>query len=194
MPADTSCKPTILLADDNADMRQYVTRLLRDQYTVTAVSDGAQALQAVLKEPPDLVLSDVMMPELNGFDLVRALREDPRTATIPVILLSARAGEESKVEGLSGGADDYLIKPFTSRELLARIGAHLSMRTRREAAEGALKESQATLQSFYDSSPLLMGVAEIAGAQIAQLYRNAAAAKFFDSVADPASNQPWLTN
>ena len=191
-PAETTGKPKILLADDNADMRQYVARLLQDQYSVIAVSDGAQALQAVLKDPPDLILSDVMMPEMNGFDLVKALRENPRTATIPVILLSARAGEESKVEGLSGGADDYLIKPFTARELLARIGAHLSMRNRRETAEAALKESQATLQSFYDSSPLLMGVAEIAGTQIAQLYRNTAAAKFFDTAAAPANHQPWL--
>ncbi len=191
---ETTGKPKILLADDNADMRQYVTRLLSDQYAVIAVSDGEQALQSVLNNPPDLILSDVMMPRMNGFDLVKALRENPRTATIPVILLSARAGEESKAEGFAGGADDYLIKPFTSRELLARIGAHLSMRTRREAAEAALKESQATLQSFYDSSTLLMGVAEIAGAQIAPLYRNAAAAKFFDAVADSANNQPWLKN
>ena len=101
-----------------------------------AVPDGEAALAAARARPPDLVLADVMMPRLDGFGLLSALRADPRTATIPVILLSARAGEESRVEGLEAGADDYLVKPFSARELLARVGAHLEMaRVRREAGE-----------------------------------------------------------
>ena len=126
----------IVLADDNADMREYVRRLLSQQYRVHAVSNGEEALAAVRDLNPDLILTDVMMPGLDGFGVLRLIRQDPSTAGKPVILLSARAGEESRVEGLEQGADDYLVKPFTARELLARVGAHLAMaRLRREAAE-----------------------------------------------------------
>lgn len=127
-------RPCVLLADDNADMRSYVGRLLGEDYDVYAVADGEAALKAALEAPPDLVLSDVMMPRLDGFALLQALRQDPKTATVPVILLSARAGEESRVEGLEAGADDYLIKPFSARELKARVKTHLELvRMRREA-------------------------------------------------------------
>jgi CheY-like chemotaxis protein len=111
----------IVLADDNADMRQYVTRLLQPRWDVEAVADGRAALASLHARPADLVLSDVMMPGLDGFELLRALRDDPATRDIPVILLSARAGEESRVEGLRAGADDYVIKPFSARELVARV-------------------------------------------------------------------------
>jgi len=136
----------VLLADDNADMREYVARLLGQQYRVTAVANGAEALQSAIADPPDLILSDVMMPGLDGFELLKELRARKETSTVPVVLLSARAGEESRVEGLDSGADDYLIKPFTARELLARVGAHLAMHRRRAESEQALKESRATLQ------------------------------------------------
>jgi signal transduction histidine kinase len=114
-------RPRIPWADDNADMRDYVRRLLDDRYDVIAVPDGLAALAAAKEQPPDLVLTDVMMPGLDGFGLLRELRADTRTRTVPVILLSARAGEESAVEGLDAGADDYLAKPFSARELLARV-------------------------------------------------------------------------
>lgn len=100
----------ILLADDNADMRNYLRRLLSGSYEVDLVGDGQTALAAALKNPPDLVLTDIMMPAMDGFGLLHALRSDPRTSTIPIILLTARAGEESQVEGLQAGANDYLIK------------------------------------------------------------------------------------
>ncbi|MCW5799846.1 MAG: response regulator, partial [Nitrospira sp.] len=116
-----------LLADDNADMRDYVMRLLSGQYHVEAVPDGASALRSALTHPPDLVLADIMMPGMDGLDLLRALRAEPTTRNIPIILLSARAGEESKVQGLETGADDYLVKPFASRELLARVKTHLEL-------------------------------------------------------------------
>lgn len=168
----------VLLADDNPDMRGYTGRLLRERYEVIAVSNGAEALRSALATPPDLILSDIMMPELDGFGLLKELRAHPETRTIPVVLVSARAGEESRVEGLSSGADDYLIKPFTARELLARVAAHLSMNRRRREAEQALKESQATLQSFYESSPFLMGVVDLRETELIPVYGNRATAAF----------------
>ncbi|WP_437834839.1 ATP-binding response regulator [Sorangium sp. So ce1153] len=138
-PADAAIEAVpaarILLADDNADMREYVGRVLRERWTVEAVADGAAALDSARASPPDLVLTDVMMPNLDGFGLLRALRGDERTRSVPVIMLSARAGEESRVEGLEAGADDYLAKPFSARELVARVATHLQIARLRAAAE-----------------------------------------------------------
>jgi len=130
--------PRILLADDNADMRQYVQRLLTSGYEVEPVGDGEAALTAAWKNPPDLVLTGVMMPHLDGFELLQALRSDPRTRSIPVIMLSARAGEETQVEGLEAGADDYLIKPFSARELLARVRNLVMVKRTRDALQQEL--------------------------------------------------------
>lgn len=129
-------RPRILLADDNSDMREYVRKLLASSCDVQAIADGEAALQALREYPPDLILSDVMMPKLDGFGLLKEVRSDERTAGVPVILISARAGEESRVEGLSAGADDYLTKPFSARELLARVKSQLAMaKVRRQAAQ-----------------------------------------------------------
>jgi signal transduction histidine kinase len=151
LPADLGAgdsRPLVLVADDNADMRQYIARLLAERYRVEAVADGEAALAAARRRPPDLVLTDVMMPRLDGFGVLHGLREDPRTREVPVIMLSARAGEESRVEGMEAGADDYLIKPFSARELLARVGAHLQMaRMRREASE-ALRDADRRKDEF----------------------------------------------
>jgi DNA-binding response OmpR family regulator len=136
--AADAARPRIVLADDNADMRSYVARILQTAgYDVLAVPNGEQALQACGVEPmPDLVLTDVMMPGLDGFGLLRALRANPAMQGLLVILLSARAGEEARVEGLVAGADDYLVKPFSARELLARVdGAIRLARQRCQAAE-----------------------------------------------------------
>ncbi|MDK2745005.1 MAG: response regulator [Nitrospira sp. BO4] len=150
----------VLLADDNTDMREYVSRLLKERYEVIAVADGQAALEAVRRNPPDLILSDVMMPRLDGFGLLRALRADPVTKAIPIILLSARAGEESRVEGLEHGADDYLIKPFSARELLARVQVHLDMvRIRQEAAE-TLRHSERRFRELLDGSPFGMYIVD----------------------------------
>jgi len=124
----------VLVADDNADMRGYITRLLRAHWDVASVGDGEAALAAARRDPPDLVLTDVMMPRLDGFGLLAALRRDPVTRSIPVVMLSARAGEESRIEGLQAGADDYLVKPFSARELIARVETHLELRRVRDAA------------------------------------------------------------
>ena len=130
----------ILVADDNADMRDYLLRLLKPHWEIEVVSDGDAALTSALACPPDLVLSDVMMPRMDGVALLRALRADARTESIPVVLLSARAGEEAVLEGLETGADDYLVKPFSARELVTRVRTHLGMATVRRGAADAAKE------------------------------------------------------
>ncbi len=133
---DGGKRPLIVLADDNSDLRSYVSRLLSQQYRVHAVATGEEALAATREMHPRLVLSDIMMPGMDGFAVLQAIRRDPQTRAIPVILLSARAGEEARVEGLHAGADDYLVKPFTARELMARVEAHIRMaQVRRQVDE-----------------------------------------------------------
>ncbi len=144
-------------------MREYVRRLLAANYEVEAVADGEAALQAAREQPPDLVLSDVMMPKLDGFGLLKALREDELLATIPVILLSARAGEEARVEGMEAGADDYLIKPFSARELLARVRAHLEMTRLRRETEMALRHSDKLFRELADNAPLIIWMTDDQG-------------------------------
>jgi signal transduction histidine kinase len=139
-------RPRVIVADDNADMRQYLSRLLSEQYETETVADGQAALQAAHKNPPDLIISDVMMPILDGFELLKVLRSEEETRTIPVVLLSARAGEESRVEGIEAGADDYLIKPFSARELLARVSGRLEIARLQRDRETQLRESQAELE------------------------------------------------
>jgi CheY-like chemotaxis protein len=140
----TSAKPRIVWADDNADLRDYVAQMLAADYVVEAVADGEAALAAVRRALPNLVLSDVMMPKLDGFALVQALRADIKTRNIPIILLSARSGQESAIMGLDAGADDYLSKPFTARELLARVKTHVELaRSRQKWVEDAYAASRA---------------------------------------------------
>jgi signal transduction histidine kinase len=127
-PAEQTARARILLADDNADMREYVSRLLRERWQIETVGDGLAALAAARRERFDLVVTDVMMPGLDGFGLLRELKKDPATRSIPVIMLSARAGEESRIDGLEAGADDYVTKPFSARELIARITTQLEVR------------------------------------------------------------------
>ncbi|HXT31129.1 MAG TPA: ATP-binding protein, partial [Vicinamibacterales bacterium] len=112
----------VLVADDNADMREYLSQLLR-QWDVTTATTGLAALDQARANPPHLIVTDVMMPELDGFGLLRELRSDPRTEAVPVLMLSARAGEEARISGLDAGADDYITKPFSARELIARVGS-----------------------------------------------------------------------
>jgi CheY-like chemotaxis protein len=145
----------ILWADDNADMRAYVRRLLSGRFNVVVVPDGDSALDAARVRRPDLVLADVMMPRLDGFGLLREIRSDPQLSEIPVILLSARAGEEARIEGLQAGADDYLTKPFSSRELLALIQSQIKLSRLRKEATEALRQAERNarlLASIVESS------------------------------------------
>ena len=143
LTAADDARPEVLVVDDNADLRLYLTRLLEDDYVVRTAVDGADALARISERPPDLVLTDVMMPRVDGFELLAALRADPRTRRLPVIVLSARAGEEAMVEGLDAGADDYLVKPFSGPELLARVNANLEVTRLRDAlASGELERAR----------------------------------------------------
>lgn len=148
-------KARILLADDNADMREYVQRLLIQQgYEVTAVADGEAALLAARARPPNLVLSDVMLPNLDGIELVKALRGDRDLKVIPVVLLSARAGEEARVQGLKHGADDYLIKPFSHRDLLARLESHLELAQVRQTAADSERRERERIEFLTDAAQI----------------------------------------
>jgi PAS domain S-box-containing protein len=147
-------RPRILLADDNADMRAYVSRLLSDEYEVVAVSDGEAALAECASASPDLVLTDVMMPRLDGFGLLARLRADARTRTVPVLLLSARAGEDARIDGLAAGADDYLTKPFSARELLARVAAQVALARVRRASEQAIARQTERFEALLEHAPL----------------------------------------
>ncbi|KAJ3163018.1 hypothetical protein HDU88_006512 [Geranomyces variabilis] len=145
----------ILLADDNADMRDYVSRLLLQcGYRVTVVSDGAEALASALATTPDLILSDITMPNLDGVELLQAVRKNSKLKSTPLILLSARAGEEAKVQGLELGADDYLVKPFSRKELLARVHTHLELGLLRRNLEQALIARESEFKLLCQMAPV----------------------------------------
>jgi signal transduction histidine kinase len=160
-PAPSSAAPLgrLLVADDNADMRDYLRRLLQPQWQVEVCGNGVEALAAVARAMPDMIVSDVMMPELDGFGLLAALRADAATRELPFILLSARAGEEARLEGLQAGADDYLVKPFSGRELVARVDV-LRLRQGVRAAEQAAARR---MQAIFSQAPV--AVAILRGAQ-----------------------------
>src|SRR5690606_37576307 len=122
------------------DMRGYISRLLTTQgYTVEATADGAAALAAARRQPPSLVLTDVMMPHLDGFGLLHALREDPILREVPVVRRPAGAGEQAHASGVAACAGDYLIEPFSSREVLARVASSLANARMRRETERALR-------------------------------------------------------
>jgi PAS domain S-box-containing protein len=147
---DTS-KPVVLFADDNADMREYVMSLLCCRYHVIPVMTGRQALEEASRRRPDLVLTDVMMPDMDGFALLDALRRDPTTSTVPLIMLSARAGEEASIDALEAGVDDYLTKPFSARELMARVDTQLKMAGLREQISQAKQFAWESLEHIPDA-------------------------------------------
>ena len=144
----------VLIADDNADMRDYVERMLSAHYDVESVGTGMDALRVIRQRRPDLLLSDVMMPVRDGFALLREIRSDPELKSLPVILLSARAGEEAKIEGLEAGADDYLIKPFSAQELLARVNTNITLARLRHEISSELEAQKVRLQAVLDTVPV----------------------------------------
>jgi PAS domain S-box-containing protein len=132
----------VLVVDDNADMRHYLTRLLEPAFEIEAATNGAEALRRIRASRPDLVLADAMMPVMDGYTLVDRIRATPEIASVPVIMVSARAGTESEVEGREAGADDYVTKPFSGRELVSRVRSVLKIAEVRAASEAAIRESE----------------------------------------------------
>jgi PAS domain S-box-containing protein len=146
---------TVLLVDDNADMREYVRALLSSRFHVRTAADGLDALREIERAPPDLVLTDVMMPGLDGFGLLKALRKDAATRDLPVIFLSARAGEEARIEGIDAGVDDYLVKPFSARELHARVANTLATARARRDYVRATRAGEARRSFLFDFADAL---------------------------------------
>ena len=160
-PADA---PRILLADDNADLREYVGSILSGRYEIVAVTNGREGIEAARSGTFDLIVSDVMMPEMDGFEFLQAVRADERIATTPFIMLSARAGEESALEGLRSGADDYVVKPFSSEELLARVYAQINAAQIRERATQDLRTSESRFRTLASSLPYIVVETDAKGA------------------------------
>jgi PAS domain S-box-containing protein len=162
-----AARPVVLLADDNADMRQYIERLLMPQFRVVAVADGEQALAALERERPDLLLSDIMMPHLDGIGLLSRIRRDARWRELPVVLLSARAGEEAKIAGLDAEADDYVVKPFAARELIARVANQIAISRLRREAHATVAASEERFRTALSASragfTVLQAVRDAAG-------------------------------
>jgi signal transduction histidine kinase len=145
---EVDAEPLVLVVDDNAELREYMSSLLRPHYRVVTAQDGMEALDLILAHAPDIVVSDVMMPRMTGIELVQALRANATATQVPIILLSARAGEESTIEGLDAGSDDYLTKPFTASELLARVRAHLKLGRARRKWTAELELANRELDAF----------------------------------------------
>jgi signal transduction histidine kinase len=122
----TERKPRIVVTDDNSDMRDYIHRLLSTRFEVICVPDAPTALQAIREKPADLLITDFMMPGMDGFELLKILKSNPDTARIPVIILSARADEQARLACIEAGVHDYLVKPFNANELLARVCSIIS--------------------------------------------------------------------
>ncbi|SDF75288.1 MULTISPECIES: ATP-binding protein [unclassified Duganella] len=156
-------RPRILIADDNNDMRAYLKSLLDPHADVTMSADGEAAFERLQHEPCDLLLSDVMMPRLDGFGLIARIRADETLRHLPVILLSARAGEEAKIEGLQAGADDYLVKPFSTNELLARVLRQVTLAGEREQQRQDALLREAYFHALIDASPVMLWTTDASG-------------------------------
>ena len=152
---DNSGLPTVLVVDDNEDMRRYIRTLLTDKYYVTEAVDGENGLQVAHETIPDIIVSDVMMPVMDGLEFCRRIKADTMTSHIPVILLTARSTEEQQLEGLGSGADDYMTKPFSAQLLLARIDNLLKSRLKlRHLFDGKVKSEPEVKEAEEKLSPL----------------------------------------
>ncbi len=164
--ADSFCddlrRDCVLIADDNADMREHVRSLLDGQYRTLTASNGLEALDMIHKYRPSLVLSDIMMPELDGIELLKAVKNDPAVGQTPIILITARAGEESRIEGIEIGADDYIVKPFSSRELIVRVQAQIRM----ASARNKIEASERQFRTLTETLPQLIWMTDENGKQL----------------------------
>jgi DNA-binding response OmpR family regulator len=177
---------TILIVDDNAELRHFLALRLASRYRVLEAGNGREGVETAISELPDLVISDVMMPEMNGIELARTLSENPDTATIPLILLTAKSTKRDTVEGLQAGADDYLTKPFDTSELIARVAGLIASRklvrvsalaefqadtSKPEENKFISRLDQAILEHLNDSSLSVNRLAELLSMDRTSLYR-----------------------
>ena len=190
--SENTNRPTVLVIDDNTDIRQYERTLLQDEYIVLEAADGKEGLAVALKEVPDLVICDVMMPVMDGLEFTKQLKTNTATSHIPVIMLTAKNLEEHRAEGYEHGADSYITKPFHSKVLLARIENLLRQRqllkhlyqgtkeTEKEISESLLedrdkqflKQLQAIIQkNLSDSEFGVEDMGQQIGLSRVQLYR-----------------------
>jgi len=153
-----SVKPRVLLVEDEKAIREHIVEALAADFEITAAADGKQALLAVLRGRPEVIVTDIVMPGLDGVELVRLLRETPSTSTIPILLTSGKAAEDLRIEGFEVGADSYLAKPYSERELKVRIRAMLDGARRRdeEATQRALERTTAERAALLESITLSM--------------------------------------
>lgn len=173
----------VLIAEDNVEMRAFLSRIVRRRYRVIEAQDGMQALEVARTERPDLVLSDVMMPRMNGHELCRHIKADPRLRNIPVLLITARHGPDAAVEGLNAGADDWVAKPFAPRELLARIDTQLRVRHLTIGLIRAEKQSSLGIMSSGIAHEVLNPVnAVVNSAPLVRRYLQAAAPTTVDGI------------
>jgi PAS domain S-box-containing protein len=153
-------KPRILLVEDEATLREHLARTLSNEYIVDTAGNGTEALRSVLNTTPDLVVTDIVMPHLDGIELVRALRSTRRTRTVPVLLISGRAPDEQRIEGFDEGADGYLAKPYTERELRSRIRSMLQGARLRDQAARAEARAQAEQRALVERAALLESITD----------------------------------
>jgi PAS domain S-box-containing protein len=184
-------RPRILVADDNADMRQYIRSVLEPEYEVELATDGEDALRRIADHRPGMVLADWMMPRLDGPQLVGKIRAEPSLRTLPVVLLSARAGEDAAIEGLSAGADDYLVKPFAAGDLRARISAHLATARLREQATLDLQEAEARFRTLVEHNPSGISLLDATGEVT---YSNPTWQRYLGKTVDELQGGGWAGN
>ncbi len=152
--APTEGKPIVLVVEDNPDLSRYIREYLEQHFAIREAKNGKEGFDQAFEIIPDIIVSDVMMPEMDGMELCRALKQDVRTSHVPVILLTARADLESKIGGLEIGADDYITKPFDSKELLARVKNLIDQRRqlRKKFSAGVvLKPGEVAVTSLDDA-------------------------------------------
>jgi signal transduction histidine kinase/DNA-binding response OmpR family regulator len=196
--AESQRRGSVLVVDDNADMRAYLSHLLRAAgFDVVLAADGVQAMEEIRTHPPDLVLTDIMMPNMDGGALLQVLRSQELTRHIPVIVLSARAGEEARIAGFAQGADDYLVKPFSARELTARIETVLAVARERQRVDTTLREEAHLLETLNRVGQVV--AAELDLTRVVQAVTDAATeltgasfGSFFYNVTDERGDSYWL--
>ncbi len=160
-PQDAKSKVRILFVEDEATLREHLAEKLSDEYVVDTAGNGNEALLAVIRAKPALVVSDIVMPDMDGVELLKTLRQSPGTRGIPVLLISGRAADEYRIEGFEQGADGFLAKPYTERELRALIGSML--RSARSRAEAAVRQARDQLeqQAAVERAALKRALAEL---------------------------------